>query len=246
VDIGVADIGKATAFYSSLFGWTVLPGPPETGGYSVCEIGGRPVAGIGPKMSPEDAPAAWVTYIATENASETAERIKAAGGQLLMEPMAVMDLGTMALATDPAGALFGLWQAGTHTGAQVVAEPGSLAWNENWSRSLADNKAFYHALFGYAYGDINDADIKYATLDLGGRPVGGIGEMGETFPAQARAYWGTYFAVEDADTAVAKVTDLGGTVIAPPWDTPYGRMASVLDDQGASFSVMRLAQQGGG
>jgi uncharacterized protein len=246
VDVGVNDIGKAAAFYGALFGWTVLPGPPETGGYSICEIDGRPVAGIGPKMSPAEAPAAWITYIATENAEETAEKIKAAGGRLAMEPMAVMDVGTMAIATDPAGAAFGLWQAGTHTGVQVATEPGSLAWNENWSRDLAGNKAFYHAVFGYTYSDIDDANLKYATLDLGGRPVGGIGEMGDSFPAGTPAYWGTYFAVEDADAAAAKVTELGGTVIAQPWDTPYGRMASVVDDQGAAFSVMRLAQQGGG
>jgi uncharacterized protein len=244
VDLSVDDIGKARAFYGALFGWSIQEGPPEADGYSLCEIGGRPVAGIGPKMGPPGTPSAWTTYIATEDADETAERIKTAGGGLLMEPMDVMDVGRMAIARDPSGAVFGLWQAGKHTGAQIVTEPGSLAWNENWSRNFDENKAFYHAVFGYSYGDIGDADISYATLDLDGRPVGGIGQMSDSFAADTPAYWGTYFAVADTDATVAKVTELGGTVIAPPWDSPYGRMASVADDQDASFSVMRMAWPG--
>jgi predicted enzyme related to lactoylglutathione lyase len=47
-----------------------------------------------------------------------------------------------------------------------------------------------------------------------------------------------YFAVEDTDAAVAKMTSLGGATIRPPWDTPYGRMAVVADDHGAVFSVI--------
>jgi uncharacterized protein len=246
VDLSVDDIGKAKAFYGGLFGWSILDGPPETGGYCICEIDGRPVAGIGPKMGPPGTPTAWTTYIATADADDTAERIKTAGGQLVMEPMSVMDVGRMAIATDPAGAVFGLWQAGTHTGVQVATEPGTLAWNENWSRDLADNKAFYYAVFGYSYGDIGDASLNYATLDLDGRPVGGIGEMGDAFAADTPAHWGTYFAVADTDATVGKVTELGGRVVAPPRDTPYGRMAAVADDQGGFFSVLRLAWQGGG
>ena len=47
----------------------------------------------------------------------------------------------------------------------------------------------------------------------------------------------TYFAVADADDAVARASDLGGTVVRPPWDSPYGRMAVLADDQGAVFAV---------
>jgi predicted enzyme related to lactoylglutathione lyase len=47
-----------------------------------------------------------------------------------------------------------------------------------------------------------------------------------------------YFAVGDADAAVATVTAAGGTVTREPWDSPYGRMAVVSDDQGATFSLM--------
>ena len=237
VDLGVGDIPKARAFYGALFGWDIPEGPPEAGGYSVATIGGRPVAGIGPKGQ-DEAPSSWTTYLASEDADDTAAKIKAAGGQVLMGPMDVMDVGRMLVAVDPGGAVFGIWQARAHSGAQVVNEPGSQIWNENMSRNYEGNKAFYGSVFSYHFGDIGADGMNYATLDLDGRTVGGIGEISTAQPAQAPANWSTYFAVDDTDGAVAKVSELGGAVIAAPWDTPYGRMAVVADDQGAVFSVM--------
>jgi hypothetical protein len=47
-----------------------------------------------------------------------------------------------------------------------------------------------------------------------------------------------YFAVTDTDAAVAKVAELGGRVVRPPSDTPYGRIGVVTDSDGAVFSVI--------
>lgn len=236
VDIAVPDMAKAKAFYGGLFGWEITDGPPEAGGYSMATVGGQMVAGIGPKMS-EEMPTAWITYIATDDADQTAAKVKAAGGQMLMEPFDVMDAGRMGIAVDPGGAAFGLWQAGLHTGVQVANEPGSLTWNENMSRSYDGNKTFYRAVFGYGLTDLGGDAFSYATLDLDGNEVAGIGELGTDAPPGAPANWGVYFAVEDADAAAAKVAELGGSVLRGPWDSPYGRMAQVTDDQGAVFYV---------
>src|SRR5207248_6091067 len=46
VDLAAPDQQAAIDFYSGLFGWTGQIGPPETGGYAVCELKGKPVAGI--------------------------------------------------------------------------------------------------------------------------------------------------------------------------------------------------------
>jgi len=238
IDLGVPDIARARAFYGALFGWQIEEGPPEAGGYSICAIGGRPVAGLGPQMGPAGGPVFWTTYLATDDADATAARITGAGGQVLTEPFDVMDVGRMAVATDPGGAQFGLWQARSHTGYQVANEPGSLIWSENMSRNYEGNKAFYGAVFGYTFGDIGNDAMAYSTIDLDGRPVGGIGAIGAEQPAETPASWGTYFAVADTDATVGKVTELGGRLVAPAWDSPYGRMAVVADDQGAVFSVM--------
>ncbi|MGO8956817.1 MAG: VOC family protein [Streptosporangiaceae bacterium] len=237
VDLGVSDIPKAIAFYGGLFGWDIQEGPPEAGGYAMGQIGGMSVAGIGSKMDP-NMPTVWTTYLATDDADATAARIKAAGGQVLMEPFDVMDVGRMFVAVDPGGAAFGVWQARAHSGVQLANEPGSLIWSENMSRNYEGNKAFYNSVFGYSFGDIGAEGMNYATLDLDGKTVGGIGETGADQPADMPAYWGTYFAVADTDDAVQKATELGGSVIAPAWDSPYGRMAVVSDDQGATFALM--------
>jgi predicted enzyme related to lactoylglutathione lyase len=241
VDLGVADIPKADSFYSSLFGWEIFDTGPDGGGYRMCSIGGRPVAGIGAKSEP-DIGTFWTTYLASDNADETAAKIKAAGGQVIMEPFDVMDVGRMLIAVDPGGAMFGVWQSRSHTGMQVANEPGSVTWNENMSRQFDANKAFYGSVFGYDFGDIGAEGMQYETLDLDGSSVGGIGGIGAEQPAEAPARWITYFAVADADAALERVTDLGGAVIAPAWDTPYGRMGFAQDDQGAEFAVMSPPQ----
>lgn len=241
IDIAVDDIGKAKAFYGGLFGWDIQDGGPEVGGYSMCQIGGLEVAGIGPRMGTDEVPVAWTTYLATENADETAAAITNAGGHVLMEPFDVMDAGRMAIAVDPAGAMFGIWQAGRHDGAQLANEPGSLIWNENMSRDFEGNKAFYRSVFGYDFGDIGAAT--YQTLQIGGKEVAGIGTIAADAPASAPASWGVYFAVADTDAAAAKAAELGGSVLRGPWDSPFGRMAQLADDQGAVFYVCSTAQQ---
>lgn len=240
VDLGVDDIARASAFYAGLFGWEIQAGPPEAGGYVMCLTNGRPVAGIGPKQGPPGTPPAWTTYLAADDADDTARMVKVAGGQVLMEPMDVMDVGRMAVAADPGGAVFGIWQARTHIGVGLANEPGTLCWNENFSRDFDRNKAFYQTAFGYEFGDIGDVSFKYATLKVGGADVGGIGELDTTFPAGVPAHWSSYFAVENTDAAVAQVSVSGGSVARAAWDTPYGRMAVVSDDQGAIFSLISV------
>jgi uncharacterized protein len=234
VDISVDDVPKASAFYSSLFGWDVQVGPPESGGYALAHLNGRLVAGIGPKMGDPTAPSAWTTYLASDDVDATAEKIKAADGQLPMPPMDVMEEGRMTLAFDKAGAVFGVWQAGRTKGVGLANEPGSLSWNEHLSGDFEGSKAFYQAVFGYEYDDMSGEGYQYATIKVAGNVVAGIGNA----PEGRAPGWGTYFAVADTDAAVAKVTDLGGSVVQPPWDTPFGRIAIVTDTHNAFFSVI--------
>ena len=238
VDVLVDDIPKAIAFYETLFGWDIQVGGPEVGGYSIAHSGGRIVAAISPKMGPPEAPPAWTTYLATDNVDATAAKITDAGGQILAGPMDVMSEGRMAVAMDPAGAAFGLWQGANTTGIGLANEPGSLSWNEQLSRDFAASKSFYQNVFGYDYQDMSGDGFKYAMLMLDGHEVGGIGEYPEGTPAEVPAAWGAYFMVEDTDAAMAKAVELGGSVVRPAADTPYGRMGTVTDDHGAVFSVM--------
>jgi uncharacterized protein len=238
VDVTVDDVPKAIAFYQGLFDWDIPLGGPEVGGYSIAHSGGRIVAAISPKMGAPDAPSVWTTYLATDDVDATVALIKSAGGQVLAEPMDVMEEGRMAVAMDPAGAVFGLWQGGNTTGLGRANEPGTLVWNEQMSRDFDGSKNFYRDVFGYDYQDMSADGFKYATLMVDGHVVGGIGEYPEGTPAQMPAAWATYFAVTDTDAALAKVTELGGSVVRPAEDTPFGRIGAAADNHGAVFSLI--------
>lgn len=239
VDLGTNDIPKAISFYSSQFGWDITPGGPEAGGYSMAQLEGRNVAAIGPLMGAPGTASAWATYFASHDVDATAAKIKSAGGQLLMEPMDVMDAGRMLVAADTTGATFGVWQARKHSGIQVANAPGAFTWSEHMSRDFEGAKAFYAAVFGYEYGDMSSDGFSYATLLINGQQVvGGIGAFPGGGDSAHQPFWGVYFGTADTDKAVELATSHGGQVIRPASDSPYGRMAIVADNQGAVFSLI--------
>ncbi|HEX8303808.1 MAG TPA: VOC family protein [Jatrophihabitans sp.] len=245
VDVSVPDLDAARLFYEGLFGWEMQGGEPEYGGYLNCAKNGRLAAGISPKMMP-DAPTAWLVHFATSDVDAAAERVSGNGGQVVMGPMEVMDLGRLAVCADPSGARFGLWQPGRHTGVGVVNEPAALIWTEQLSRSSEPIRAFYSAVFGWEFHDVSSEGFRYATFFLGDdRDIGGVGEYPDD-DLELPAQWWTYLAVDDTDDAVDRVVRLGGSVIRPPSDSPYGRTAIVADDQGASFSLMAAPPEGYG
>jgi predicted enzyme related to lactoylglutathione lyase len=231
------NVAAANAFYASLFGWAVEVGPAETGNYGLAKKDGKNVAGtMGAGELPH--PAVWTTYLATDDAAATCEAITAAGGTVVSPPMDVMDLGVMAVATDPTGATFGIWQARAHTGFQLANEPGAVIWNEQLSRDLDAAKAFYSAVFGYTYGKMGDDD-SYAMIEVDGNTVGGIGAMPAEIPAGVPPHWRAYFSVENADAAAEQVASLGGKVLSQPQDMPYGRHADIADPNGAMLAILQ-------
>lgn len=244
VDVSVSDLSAARLFYEGLFGWDMQEGPAEYGGYLNCAKNGRLAAGISPKMMPE-APDAWTIHFATSDVDAAAERVRTAGGQVLMEPMDVVELGRMAICLDPSGARFGLWRAGSHTGIGVFNEPASLIWTEQLSQSSEANLAFYGAVFGWEFHDMSSDGFRYSTFVSEGRDIGGVGEYGDDGPELAPQWW-LYLAVDDTDEAVDRLIKLGGSVLRPPTDSPYGRLATVADNQGASFCVMAAPPEGYG
>jgi uncharacterized protein len=239
-EVSADDVPAAVAFYGALFGWDIRSDTPGAGGYSIAHSGGRIVAAVSPKMGPPGAPSAWTTYLATDDVEASAAAIAAAGGQLLAGPLDIAAEGRMAVARDPAGAVFGLWQGGRTTGIGRANEPGALAWNEQFSRDQAGSLAFYTAVFGYGGQDMSGDGFRYEALTVDGHIIGGLGEYPAETPAETAAAWATYFAVAGTDAAVARVTELGGRVVQPARDSPFGRVAVVADSEGAMFSLITL------
>jgi predicted enzyme related to lactoylglutathione lyase len=244
VDMGSPDLSLARAFYSGLFGWDAPEGPPEAGGYSVCLLQGKSVAGLGPQMSPE-APPSWLTYVNVDDADATVAKVKAAGGTVFVEPMDVMDVGRMAVFADPQGAVIGLWQPGTHLGAELVNDPGTFCWSELVTNDLDGAKAFYKAVFDWGAEDQGPpgGPPAYTEWKLSGRSIGGMMPKTPEMPAEMPPLWGVYFAVDDADAAAAKAQELGGALFMGPVDIEPGRFAVLADNQGVMFQVIALSPE---
>jgi uncharacterized protein len=243
VDLSTPDVDGAKRFYTELFGWDAEDaGPPEeTGGYGFFTQGGKRIAGVGPIMS-EGQPTVWMTYVASADAETTVQKARDAGATIHVEPMDVMDAGRMAMFTHPGAGALGVWQAGRHTGADLVNEPVSLAWNELLSRDVDGAKAFLQAVFGLQPDDQDmGGGMIYTLLNHGDRGVAGLMPMPGQMPAEVPSFWQTYFAVADTDATVAKAQELGGSVMMEPMDAPgIGRMAALTDPYGATFSVIAL------
>lgn len=242
VDLMAEDQQAAIGFYRDLFGWQGEVGPAEFGGYAICSLNGRPVAGIAPQMAPEGQPlppVVWTTYLASDDADATLAAINAAGGTTLMPVMDVGTTGRMLVATDPAGAVFGVWQAADFLGAGVVDEPGALTWNDLHTGDVPGASAFYEAVFGVRVAPLENLPDQHG-IHVGGRPVGGLVGL-ENDPPGTPAHWQVCFAVDDTDSTVDALVKAGGTVLAPPFDTPVGRIALVADPQGAVFAVIRAS-----
>jgi predicted enzyme related to lactoylglutathione lyase len=239
IDIGSPSPQGAADFYGALFGWDAPEAPPETGGYRVAMVGDRAVAGIGEQQHP--GPPVWSTYIAVENADEAVAKVLAAGGQLVVPAMDVLDVGRMAIFTDPQGAFFSVWQAGTHPGAQLVNEPGTWSWSELLTTDVEAAKAFYGEVFGWTANTAGDGPTgAYTEWQVNGRSVGGMMQKPPMMPAEVPPHWGVYFAVADTDAAVERVQELGGSQLMPPMDIEPGRFAVVADPFGGTFNVIAL------
>jgi predicted enzyme related to lactoylglutathione lyase len=228
-------------FYGQLFGWEFESTPQPFGPYVRATLNGRGVAGIGEMPSDRHLPIAWTTYFGTDDADVTAELIRDCGGTVGVGPLDADDAGRMAIASDPLGAVFGIWQPLRYTGVEVLGEPGSLAWNELITRETSAVGKFYAAVFGFDTEAVVSADFDYLTLHLEGQPVAGIHGVGQALPRDRGAHWMTYFAVADTDAAVRHVAELGGHVVRGARDSAYGRLATVADPEGAVFTVIRTA-----
>lgn len=238
VDVFSSDPDKAAGFYAALFGWRYEEGAPEFGGYGTFYAGDHRVAGIMRNDGQGGNPDVWSTYLATKDAADCVERAKNAGATVIGDLMSVGDLGTMAVLMDPVGGVFGLWQAGTHTGFTKYNEPGCVIWDEYHSKDFAATKQFYGDLFGWEWQVTSDTDdFRYVTGTVEGEPAVGMMDSASLLPEQVPSHWAIYFSVDDVDAAAQQVSASGGSVLRPPETTPFGRIADVADPTGAQFKL---------
>jgi uncharacterized protein len=241
IDLTTTDAAGAKAFYKGLFGWEGRDVPvDEHYSYTMMEIDGKSVAGLGPmppEMQAQGIPSYWTSYVKHSDVDGVAAKITAAGGTLLFPPMDVMDEGRMLMAVDTTGATFGVWQPRNHIGAQLVNTANALVWNELQTNDPAQAAAFYHQVFGWeAATDAND----YTVFAADGRQQAGMIRIDPAW-GEMPPNWAVYIMVDDLDATAAAVARLGGKVMVPPTAAgEMGRFIVVQDPQGAVFTAMQF------
>ncbi|MFF9584639.1 VOC family protein [Streptomyces achromogenes] len=239
-DAMFGDVEGAKRFYGEVLGWTFGESSSEYGNYTQAYADGKAVAAVVPPMPGQEGQSQWCLYFASPDAEATARRIRESGGEVLLEPMRVGDFGTMCLAREPSGAVFGVWQAGTHEGFEATATPGAYCWAEVFTREPEQADAFLASVFPYRMKEIEDDAVDFRMFGIGEDTVLGRMRMTDDFPPEVPSYINVYFTVADCDAAVARAVELGGILRFGPMSSPFGRFAAIGDPQGANFSVIDI------
>ena len=218
--------------------------------YTMFHLGEELVCGMGSlTQEQQDAgmPSVWTTYVLVGDVDEMLIAAPGAGGSVVMPAMDIPTSGRMAMAADPSGAVFGLWQPDGHEGADVFNVPGALMWNELQTRDIAAALPFYEELFGWRWENVptDGGNYSVARLDAKGQgaegvdtSVAGAMPMPPGVPEEAPSSWGVYFAVDVCDDAVETAQSLGASLVVGPMDIEAMRWAMLTDPFGAMFYVM--------
>ncbi|MEO3434593.1 VOC family protein [Inquilinus sp. CAU 1745] len=231
----------AQDFYGAIMGWsfTKPPGGLERD-YRVFRADGEDVGGV--MKAPDGAcfAPAWAAYFGVSDVDAAAEKVKALGGTVHMEPQDIPGVGRFAFVADPQGAVFYLMR-GDSDGNSTAFEPrraGHCSWNELVTSDQDAALEFYGKLFGWERagsvtlsGDMGE----YVFIKNGDADLGAMMDA----PTNAGSFWNFAFWVTDIDAAKSTVENGGGLVRMGPTEKPSGEwVLQATDPQGAKVMFM--------
>jgi uncharacterized protein len=242
-DVMTSDTKAAQSFYHDVIGWDAVDSGMADRSYTILSKGQTMIGGLMP--IPEDArkagvPPAWMGYIGVDDVDAYAKRVKAAGGAIHRGPEDIPGVGRYAVAGDPDGAGFMLFQGASDEAPTEapMGTPGHIGWRELNAGDREGAFAFYSRLFGWTKADAMDMGEMgvYQIFAIGGVPSGGM--MTKT-PQMPGPFWLYYFNVEAVDAAMGRAQAGGGKVLNGPLEVPGGSwIVQCLDPQGAMFAMV--------
>lgn len=240
------DMAAAVGFYADVLGWTTADlntACDDCLPHVQFEVNGQPVAGLIQMMEPlrkAGVPGMWNTYVCVDDLQSALDSAVQLGATITCPVTNAGEHGLIAFVKDPTGGVIGLWQSGSHGGSALRGDTNTVCWNELATRDLTAACDFYGSLFGWSFEENPGSPVPYVIICLNhGKQVGGIMQMTAEW-GEMPSHWTIYFQVDAVDSVAARVQQLNGAMVVPPFDTPVGRIAVVSDNQGAAFSVIRL------
>ena len=240
-DLWTSDVEGSRSFYSGLFGWEAQEPSPEFGGYFMFTREGAPIAGGMGDMGDMRADNTWKIYLSTDDLAEDGRRGRGRGRPDRLPPDGCRRPRPPDGARRPDGGgprcLAARNVSGLH-GLERARRP------ELVRAANAGLRRGGHLLSrGFPLGHERRRRHRRVPLHDDARPEWrgaswrGSWTRPSFLPEGVAAHWSVYWKVDDADAAAAKAKALGGSVVAAPESTPYGRLATLTDPAGARFKL---------
>jgi hypothetical protein len=231
------DAPRAQGLFGELFGWTTKSVPMPDGAYTmIAAPDGTTIGGYSAAPSGA-AKASWLPYLLVASAADTAAQVARLGGAIVKPAVKVGDFATMAVVSDPHGAVLALWQP---TRPEPGGEPavGHFLWNELPSKDPGASVAFYSQIGGFSSSAMEMPGMgSYHVLASDGQSRAGI--MAQPMPDAPHA-WVPYVRVTSTDRTAERAAQLGARIVVPPTAIPsVGRFAILVDPRGAALGILQ-------
>lgn len=238
------DPKAAIAFYSEVVGWKTQPF--GSGSDYVMWVGSQgPLGGV--MKLPEEAkkmgaPPHWMANVQVESVDATVAKVKGLGGKVYKEPSDIPEVGRFAVIADPQGAFISLYQPKGAMALHDHTKEGEFCWSELLTTDRVAAFKFYSEIFGWkslAEMDMGPMGV-YQIYGVGELQLGGI--MTKPKEMQMPPSWLYYTETANLDAAISRATKMGAKVMNGPMDVPGGRIAQLMDPQGAAFALHQLVK----
>jgi uncharacterized protein len=240
------DPKAAIAFYTEVVGWKTQPFA-EGADYTMWVGSQGPLGGV-MKLPDEAAkmgtPPNWTGNVQVNDVDATAALAKKLGGKVYKEPADIPTVGRFAVIADPQGAAISIFKPNAAMTLHDTTKEGEFCWNELLTSDSPAALKFYSEIFGWKM--LQEMDMgpmgTYRVFGVGEKQLGGMMTTPKGSPMPPM--WLYYTETSDLDAAIGRATKRGAKIMNGPMDVPGGgRIAQLMDPQGAGFALHQAAKK---
>ena len=238
---------ETRTFYSALFDWQFRSLDAVGGNYEIISHNGEAIGGMVDqnRLSSTVDISQWVVILAVADVAAATDAVAAAGGKVFTPPTSLGARGEIAVVADPQGAIVALLQTGGDDPADAgaPAATGGFLWSELWTTNVDGAASFYQKIAPYKPEKLTfnaqGSNVPYRVLSAQGRPRVGI--RSNPVP-DSSPRWQSYLSVESLgamEAILARVPELGGSVLMMATERPEGGYVSVIEDPAGAVIALQ-------